>query len=158
MSDKATALKMLEDEYQNLLKAIAKLDNAQSSQTWLDGWSVKEIIAHVLGWEREMIVLMQRMARGERPLPEGVDYSDPDAWNAKFAAEMAPMNANTVVAIWQQTHMNFVRAAKALPDDRFGENDEGKPKTANRILEGNGYEHYREHAAQINEWRQREGL
>lgn len=158
MSDKATALKTLEDEYQNLLNSINKLDNAQLSQTWLDGRSVKEIIAHVLGWEREMIVMMQRMARGERPVPEGVDYSDSDAWNAKFAVEMAPMNANTVTAIWQQTHMNFVRAAKALPDDRFGKNDEGKPKTANRILEANGYEHYREHAGQINEWRQREGL
>ena len=35
MSDKNTALKTLEDEYQNLLKAIKKLDNAQLSQTWL---------------------------------------------------------------------------------------------------------------------------
>ncbi len=157
MTDKATALSLLEEEFGKLVKATVKLDNAQLDQRWLDGWSVKDIIAHVLGWEREMIVMLERMGRGEKPLPEGVDYSDPDDWNNRFAVEMRPMNGNTVLAIWHQTHANYARAAAALPDDRFGEKD-GKPKTANRILEGNGYEHYREHAAQILEWRKSAGL
>ena len=158
MTDKSAALKLLEEEFGNLVQATVKLDNAQLDQRWLDGWSVKDIIAHVLGWEREMIVMLERMGQGEKPLAEGVDYSDSEGWNNRFAIEMRPFNGNTVIAIWQQTHMNFARAAAALPDDRYGENDEGKPKTANRILEGNGYEHYREHAAQILEWRQHEGL
>ena len=158
MPDKKTALEQVETEYKNLREAIDGLDNEQLTRAWLDSWSVKEIVGHVLGWEREMIVALQRMAQGERPMPEGVDYSDSDAWNAKFAQEVAPISAQTVLALWQHTHMNFVRAARALPDDRFGDSEEGKPKTANRILEGNGSEHYREHAAQIRDWREREGL
>ena len=157
MSDKASVLKNVESEYQNLLQAVDGLDNDQMAQPWLDGWSVRDILGHVLGWEREMIMMLGRMANGERPVPEGRDYSDPDAWNAKFASEFTPISASTVIATWKQAHMNFVKAANALPDDRFGEQD-GKPKTANRMLADNGYQHYKEHTAQILDWRKSEGL
>ena len=157
MSDKSAALKTLDDEYRNLLKAFAGLDEDQLARVWFDQWSVKDIIAHVAGWEREMAGALQRMARGERPTPEGTDYSDSDAWNAKFSGAMHGVDPRTVIASWEQTHATYVAAANALPDDRFGETD-GKPKTANRLLETSGFGHYREHAAQIRAWRQREGL
>ena len=104
-----------------------------------------------------MTGMLQRIARGERPTAEGADYSDTDAWNAKFALAAKPQNANTVVADWRQTHGNFVRAAKTVPDDRFGEKD-GKPKTASRLLEGGGHGHFKEHAEQILAWRKQEGV
>jgi hypothetical protein len=157
MSDKAAALKTLDDEYRNLHKAIEGLDEDQLARVWFDQWSVKDIIAHVAGWEREMTAAMERMARGERPTPEGTDYSDSDAWNARFASSMHGIDARTIFAAWEQTHATYVRAANSLPDDRFGETD-GKPKTANRLLETSGFGHYREHAAQIRDWRKREGL
>ena len=157
MSDKATTLQTLDEEYHNLRALIDDLDDDQLSRIWFGDWSVTHIIAHVAGWEREMTGALQRMARGERPTPEGVDYSDADAWNAKFASAVSAIGPRTVLATWQQTHMNYVKAAQALPDDRFGESD-GKPKTANRLIETSGFGHYREHAAPIRAWRQREGL
>ncbi len=155
--DKAEVLQNVETEYGNLQGAVKGLSDDQMAIAWLDGWSAKDILAHVLGWEQQMIVFLQRMARGERPTPEGVDYSDPQAWNEKFALEYAPIGGATVLAIWKQAHMNFVKAAEALPDDRFGEKD-GKPKTANRMLADNGYAHYQEHTAHILEWRKSAGL
>jgi uncharacterized protein (TIGR03083 family) len=155
--DKSTVLKNVETEYQNLQDAVKGLDNDQMAQRWLDGWSAKDILAHVLGWERNMVLWLGRMANGERPVPEGTDLSDPDAWNAKFALEFAPISGSTILATWQQVHANFLRAADALPDDRFGEKD-GKPMTANRMLADNGSEHYKEHSAQILEWRKAQGL
>ncbi len=155
--DKAEVLQNVETESQNLQEAVKGLDNDQMAQTWLDGWSAKDILAHVLGWEREMVVFLERMARGERPTPEGVDYSDPNAWNAKFALEFAPISGSTVLAVWRQVHMNCLRAAQALSDDRYGEKD-GKPKTANRMLADNGYEHYQEHTDQILKWRKSAGI
>ncbi len=157
MSDKEATLQLLDTEYQSLRQAIDGLDEGQLDRVWFGSWSVKDIIAHVLGWERESIVRLERLARGERPTPEGVDYSNSDAWNAKFALEMAPIGSATVLAIWRHVHMNFVNAAKAVPDDRYGERD-GKPRTVNWLLEANGTDHYREHAAPIREWRQRGGI
>ena len=153
MSDKESTLKLVNEEYEKLREAIEGLSTDQLSQVWFGTWAAKDIIAHVLGWEHEMTVLMQRLTRGERPTPEGVDYSNADEWNAKFALAMAPIGPPTVLANWRQTHMNFVNAAKAVPDDRYGEG-----KTVNRVLESSGYGHYRQHAADIREWRKRESI
>ena len=34
------------------------------------------------GWLREMTPALERLTRGERPTPEGIDWSNVDAWNA----------------------------------------------------------------------------
>jgi hypothetical protein len=94
-----------------------------------------------------MAAAMERMARGEKPTPEGVDYSDADGWNAKFVAALRPQSAPTVVAELQQSFANYLRAAKAIGEDRFGEG-----KTVNRLLEGSGYGHYAEHLPAIEEF------
>ena len=153
MSDKPTALRLVEEEYQNLRRAIDGLDAAALQRIWFGSWSVKDIIAHVFGWQREMTGALQRLARGEKPTPEGVDYSDSDAWNAKFSLVMTQQLPTTVLADWGQVHQVYVKAAAAVADDRFGEG-----KTVNRLLESSGSGHFREHAAQIREWRQREGI
>jgi uncharacterized protein (TIGR03083 family) len=158
VSDKESTLELLDKEYQNLREAVDGLDDEQMTRVWLGEWSVKDIVAHVLGWEREMTGALQRLARGERPTPEGVDYSDVNEWNHRFARKMTQIDPRTVLAAWRQAHMNYLRAAKAVPDDRFGLQEDGRPKTVNRLLEASGFGHYGEHAPQVREWRQREGL
>ena len=153
MSDKQSTLKLLDEEYQNFRQLIDGLDGDALTRVWFGAWSVKDIVAHVLGWQREMTEALKRMARGEKPTPEGVDYSNTDEWNAKFAAAMRGIDPRTVIASWQQTHMTFAKAAQAVPDDRYGEG-----KTVNRLLEASGYGHYHEHAEDIREWRKSQGL
>jgi hypothetical protein len=48
---------------------------------------------------------------------------------------------------------SFKASAMKVPEDRYGEN-----KTANRIFDGAGIVHFKEHADMIREWRQREGV
>jgi len=145
--DKASTLKEVQTAFTELLGAVDGLDERAMSQVFYGAWSLKDILAHISGWQQTMTGAMERMARGERPTPEGVDYSDADAWNARFAAAMAPQNASTVVADLRQSFANYERAAQAIPDDRFGEG-----KTVNRLLEGSGYGHYREHLPEIKQF------
>jgi hypothetical protein len=120
MSDKEATLKLVEDEYQKLRQAIDGLDEGAMARVWFGTWTAKDIIAHVAGWEKEMGAALERMARGERPTAEGVDYSDADAWNEKFSLSMRHVSAPTVIASWQQTHANYVKAARAVAGDRYG--------------------------------------
>jgi len=158
MTDKKTTLDLLNTEYNNFQDAIKGLDRDQLERVFYGDWSVKDIVAHMLGWEREMTEALRRIARGEKPTPEGVDYSNSDDWNAKFSMRMKQQLPTTVLAEWGQVHAGFVKAAQAIPDDRFGASDDGRPKTVNRIVETTGYGHYQLHAPPIREWRQREGL
>ena len=138
--DKKTALAEVDAGFKKLLASVEGLDDAALTKVFYGSWSAKDILAHIAGWQHTMTGAMERMARGEKPTPEGVDYSDADAWNAKFAGAMAPQSAGTVVADLKQSYANYYRAASVLPDDRFGEG-----KTVNRLLEASGSGHYKEH-------------
>ncbi|HYM14318.1 MAG TPA: maleylpyruvate isomerase N-terminal domain-containing protein [Dehalococcoidia bacterium] len=145
--DKQKTLDEVEAGFKELLAAVEGLDERAMSVRFYGSWNVKDILAHIAGWQHTMTGALERMGRGERPTPEGVDYSDADAWNAKFAAAMTAQNAATVVADLRQSFANYVRAARALPDDRYGEG-----KTVNRLLETSGTGHYKEHLPAIREF------
>src|SRR5437868_13730450 len=84
MSAKPDLLNDAAREYKAFHEAIHGLNEEQMAEVWLGTWSVREIVAHIIGWHREMTPALQRIARGERPVPEGVSYDDVDAWNARF--------------------------------------------------------------------------
>jgi len=138
--DKKTALKNVQDGFDELLASVQGLDEQAMSTVCYGAWNAKDILAHIAGWQHAMTGALERMARGERPTPEGVDYSDADGWNARFTLAMKQQHAATVIADLRQSFANYLRAARALPDDRFGDG-----KTVNRLLENSGYGHYREH-------------
>jgi hypothetical protein len=144
--DKQTTIKKVETGFDELLGAVDGLDERAMNTVFYGDWAVKDILAHIAGWHHQMAAAMERMARGEKPTPEGVDYGDSDAWNARFASAMKAQSAATVIADLKQSLANYLRAARAIPDDRFGEG-----KTVNRLLEGSGYGHYAEHLPAIKE-------
>jgi hypothetical protein len=151
--DKRTAIKQVEDGFAALLAALNGMDDRAMSKRFYGTWNVKDILAHISGWHHQMAPMMERMSRGERPTQEGVDYSDSDAWNARFSAAMTAQSAETIIADLRQSFANFIKGAKTIPDERYGDG-----KTINKMLEGNGYGHYAEHLPAIYGYRKSLGL
>lgn len=142
-----------DEGFADLLAAIDGLNDEQMLQVWFGDWSVRDILAHVAGWHREMTELYNRMARGERPVPEGVSFDDSDGWNARFVQSHADTSPATIVEEMKASKEAFVAAARQLPEERF---EEGR--AAHRVLTGTGAGHYQEHTPVIREWRQKEGI
>ncbi len=153
MSAKEELLDRTEAEFQVLQEAVRGLDEAQLTRPILGAWSVREILIHLAGWHREMTPALERMARGEKPIPEGVSYEDPDPWNARFVEAKRGVPVPAVLAELESSHRDFLRAARAVPEERFA-----PKKTAARIVEATGSHHYREHGRQIRAWRQQERI
>ena len=108
---------------------------------------MREIVAHLAGWHREFGTGLERMARGERPTPEGVDWSDVQHWNDVFAAGAQGKDKAHVLQEFDDQVARFRRLAEELPEERFGPG-----KAATRILDGAGTGHFRTHAAMIRDW------
>lgn len=140
-------------EYRALHEAIHGLNEQHMTEVWLGTWSIKEIIAHMSGWHREMGPALERMARGERPVPAGVSYDDVDAWNARFAGAARATSVADLLLELDKSHEYFLRAAAAVPADRFIPG-----KTAFKIVDLNSAHHYREHGGQIRAWRATRGV
>ena len=143
----------LEKSFADLQDAIDGLTHEQLVTTFEDGWSVRDMLGHIIGWHHEMDDALERIGRGERPVPEGVDYSDSDAWNAQFAETWRNASPEAVVAELTVSKNLFVEAARQVPDERF---EEGR--AAYRIITETGTNHYAEHAPLIRAWRRREGI
>jgi hypothetical protein len=140
-------------EYKAFHEALQGLNEAQLTEVWLGTWSVKDIVAHIAGWHEELGPALERLSRGERPIREGVSYDDVDAWNARFAAARRNTAVADVLLELDKTHEYFLRAAAAVPAERFQPG-----KTAWKIVDQNTAHHYREHADQIRAWRGSKGI
>ena len=135
-------------EYKAFHEAVHGLNEEQMAEVWLGTWSVKEIVAHMSGWHRELLPVLERIARGERPVPKGVSYDDVDGWNARFAAPAKDTEITDLLLELDRSHEDFMLAADRIPTERFQPG-----KTAYRTVDGVTAHHYREHADQILAWR-----
>jgi hypothetical protein len=135
-------------EYKAFHEALQGLNEGHLSERWLGEWSIKEIVGHMSGWHREMGPALERLARGERPVPEGVSYDDVNGWNARFASAVRDTAVADVLLELDRSHEHFMRLAASVPEDRFQSG-----RTAYRIVDQNTAHHYREHGDQIRAWR-----
>jgi hypothetical protein len=149
MSDKSTMLREAEDAFTELRQTVDGLTDEEMRRVWLGSWGVREILIHISGWHDAMIPAFANIAKGEAPYPPGT-YDDFDAWNARFVERKSGVKSADVVAELDLSHRRFVSAAAAVPDAHFVPGG-----GARDAFDGAGAGHYREHAAQIREWRQR---
>ena len=147
MGDKEKALQEAAQAYTELREAVSGLDEAQSRAVWLGTWGVREILIHIAGWDREMAPAFARIERGEAPYPAGA-YDDYDAWNARFVEAGKHAETREILADLESCHRGLATAAAALGDEHFAM---GSP--ARELLDSIAPRHYREHTAQIRQWR-----
>lgn len=140
-------------EYRAFHDAVRGLNEDHLTEVWLGSWGVREIVAHMIGWHREMGPALERLARGERPFAEGVSYDDVDAWNARFVATGRGMPVADLLLELDKSHESFMQAAAGVPEERFQPG-----KTAYKVVDLNSAHHYREHGGQIRAWRGSRGI
>lgn len=153
MGNRDQLLAQLNESFEDLLGAVQDLSEEQMTKVWFGEWGVREILAHVAGWHWEMSKALERIAAGERPVPEGVSYDDADAVNSGFVSAASGRGANAVLDDMIASKEAFVAAALKVPEERYGDG-----RAAARLLQGSGFGHYQEHLPAIREWRAREGI
>ena len=149
MADKQKLLRDADEAHGELRESINGPDEAHMSRVWLGTWGAREIVIHASGWHRELIPAFGRIANGQTPFPEGVAYDDYDAWNARFVEAKRHAKLTDILTELDASHRDFMAAAAALSEENFAAGS-----TARELFEGAGAPHYREHAAQIRQWRE----
>jgi hypothetical protein len=147
MSDKTAVVRDTETAYAELQEAVSGLTEETMASRWLGTWGVREILAHIAGWHHEMIPALQHVAQGEPPYRPGT-YDDFDAWNARFVERRDGVKAAEIITELAASHRALLTTASGLSDEHFAPG-----ATARGLIDGVGAQHYREHAAQIREWR-----
>ena len=148
MPSKQEELRWHDEAYRDFRSLVGEVDPEEFEERWLDGrWGVREIVAHLTGWHRELGGGLERMSRGERPAPEGVNWGDFQHWNDIFAAGAQGRGKAEILQELDREVARFRRLGEQLPEERFGPD-----KTASRMFDLAGTGHFRTHAAMIRDW------
>ena len=159
---KQDLLRELEEEREHFLDVIDGLSDEDMEQPGvMDGWSVKDLLAHLTMWEAELIKLLWQAKQGQKPSSIHFSHISVDELNERWKNEMQDRDLERVMADFQSVRNQTIRRVDAFSDKdlndakRYGWLD-GKPLW--EWIAGDSFQHEAEHLEQITAWRDREGL
>jgi len=145
-----------------LEQSIEGLTDDQMLQIGAAGfWSVKDVLAHLVSWEAELVTVLSQLEQYQRRAPRMVEIEDIDDWNE----EQYRINVSRPLAVirddFHGVHKHLIRAIEDLDDRTLDDNRrwswmEGEPLSY-LILE-NATWHEEEHAEDIRAWREAEDV
>lgn len=125
----------------------------------MPGWTVKDVLAHVAGWDRRGTRWIADAARGVQPeMPEpGATWADLDAINARDVAAHREQPLDDVLRELAESWPPLLQAVEALREEQLdwpvrivtGDRTESAPLST---LVRWRYRHYRTHRAHIEAW------
>lgn len=159
---KAEVIKELRQARAALTDSLDGLTHEQMLQVGGVGvWSVKDVLAHLVSWEAELVTTLSQLEQHKRRVPRMVEIEDIDEWNAEQYSLNAARPLETILEDFHGVHKHLVRVVEALDERILDDNRvfswmEGEPLSY-LILE-NATWHEEEHAEEIRQWRTAQGL
>jgi uncharacterized protein (TIGR03083 family) len=141
------------DDFNSLLDGLS--DAQKSTPDPKDGWTVKDVLAHIAIWERSLGTWLAAANSGHEPdVPRFTDEYI-NEMNARIYEEHREQPYRQVYEMFRGIHRSFLMPhLEVLPED----NDDprwllwrdGRPPWT--LIAGNTYEHYKEHAEAIRRY------
>jgi hypothetical protein len=155
--DKTTLLNTIQTEYAHFQSIIAPLNETQLCSAPLGGeWSIKDIIAHIAVWEQLCTRWLEEFLRGVTPQPsEMLD----NASNDQIYREHQDHSLAEAQELFRYAHQQFLYQVNLLTQavseedlnapHRFAWTEPWPGNSLIAVIANNSYEHYQDHAQQI---------
>jgi hypothetical protein len=145
-----------------LVQAIDGLTGDQMLRVGAVGlWSVKDVLAHLVSWEAELVTVLSQLEQHKQRAPRIVEIDDIDEWNDDQYHINAPRPLDGVLQDFHGVHKHLVQVVESLSDRVLDDNRlfpwmEGEPLSY--LIAENAVWHEEEHAEDIRAWREANGL
>jgi hypothetical protein len=121
-----------------------------------DGWSVKDVLAHITSWEQVCLKWMREGRRDEGPATR----ESIDAINRTLYDSHRELQLHAVLTESRRSYAEMVETVRALTGDldaapRWGSDEStagAAAATLGQEISANSDEHYREHIDQLQAW------
>jgi deoxyribonuclease-4 len=146
----------LDSDRTRLLQAIAGLPPEEMSAIPAVGeWSVREVLAHIAAWEWGAAEAIRQALSGQRP--DLLDMTDFDAVNAVQVAARSERTLDEILDELHDSRRALVEALGQLNETQF-ESATAFPHVGRSLRQLLDWHHDREHAVQLEQWRERRGI
>ncbi len=158
--NKLELIKWLREEEQKWELLLAAIGETRMAQPGVNGdWSMRDIIAHLTGWQRWLVARLQAAAAGqaEPPPPWPADLKAEEEINAWIYAANRQQSVRCVLDEAHALSAQLLAILQALPDDSRIELIEAKFPVIwvgdQRFAVGEFFHHfYDDHAADVRAW------
>lgn len=116
-----------------------------------DRWSVKDVLAHLLGCDDETVRRFRLIARGRGDRIHWFDdMADADRFNARWVARGRRLGLRTLLRKMARARADLIRGLERLPIEAL--RDPSHEYTVVQWLPAPGWSHEREHLSEIRAW------
>lgn len=146
-SNAETIIEKIEGSYARLVRLYRSVPvTALIEPALLNGWSVKDMLAHIAAWEWRCASLLNESHQSDLPLKAKPDV---DALNWESYQERQEWSWEEVEADFRQAHQTLLEAIRSLPAGRLND------KIVLRSIAEETWEHYEEHLRELERWHRR---
>jgi hypothetical protein len=125
------------------IKVAQQIDESNTNRPGVCGsWSPKEVVAHIIGWDKEVI---RQFGLFQDGLEKAIEH-DIDEFNRKSVKERSHLSWEETLAELQQAHEQFYQQAKSISSKELSKNEEYKDWVEVQI------DHYKHHTKQLEKW------
>jgi hypothetical protein len=117
---KSDLLNWLQKQYRQWEELLDQIGPARMDQPGVNGdWSMKDIVAHLTGWNRWLVARLQAAGRGEPqpPPPWPAHLQTDDQINAWIYESNRERSVREVLDETHQIHHQLLTVVDGLPDD-----------------------------------------
>lgn len=116
---KEKILSDLVETRRKILDVVSSLPPAAQDEIFLGVWSIKDLLAHLVGWDLANLAAAHAVLAGQ--LPDFYAYYDRDwkTYNARLVAEHKGDNFADLYASVEEAHQQLVEFLKAVPAAEF---------------------------------------
>ncbi len=134
-------------------KLRALVDQADPRKQIYPGWTIREVLAHITGWDDSVIATLQAHLHGVTPAIK--PWLGVDAYNAETLSTREAMDLAHVRAEWEQTRAQLIHLLRSIPDEEFARPllpPWGRECTVEQYLHVFIEHESEEHARDLEEW------
>ena len=158
---KGEVIAHLEREWEALQAAIGGLDDQQMTDMPVVGeWTVKDLLAHIAVWASRLVTALFKAERGF--VPDLVESgAQVDRLNAQFYREQKDRPLERILEDLHDVHLALLNRLETFPEASLVDPKKYKwmkGEPLSRMVAGDSFEHYREHAVDIRVWRERQRM
>ena len=113
MNTKESLINIMESSHQRILQVISKI---KTDREIYPGWTSKEVLAHLSGWDELVINYLESIIAGQVPaVIEGLDI---DEYNLQAVKKRSGMDYDRVYQEYKDLRKNLLKLISSVPDDQ----------------------------------------
>lgn len=137
-------IEKIETSYADLVRLYRNMPVSKIIEPGLsNGWSVKDLVAHLAAWEGRCASLLQESHTSDTPLQAEPDVA---ALNHETYYEHQALSWEEVQFDAHAAHRDLIKAIRDLPADRLDN------EVVRRAIAAETWEHYAEHLPELEQW------